>query len=278
LTTNLITISIIGLIAGFIFSMPVAGPVSIIITSNALKGKLRYCNLLAMGASFADFLYVLVAVYGITHLFTLFSPAIPYILCAGSFFIIYIGIRIFRTKFDIEHIDEESSRAGIKGNRERGGLYTGFMINFLNPTLFFGWMVSSFIVLSFAASAGFATGGLASSVDENIEQIRKIDHSITEKPEIPSYLKIDTLEILRKNSVPAKSGPLPSHSHLLISLFYSFFLAAGTVLWFFLLTFLLVRYRKKINISIINHLVQGLGLILCLFGLFFGYSALKLLV
>ena len=278
MTTNLITISIIGLIAGFVFSMPVAGPVSIIITSNALKGKLRYCNLLALGASFADFLYVLVAVYGITHLFTLVSPVIPYILGAGSIFIIYTGIRIVRTKFDLEHIDEESSLSGLHGRREGGGIYTGFMMNFLNPTLFFGWMVSSFIVLSFAASAGFATGGLATSVDENIDQIRKIDHTITEKPEIPSYLKIDTLKIFKQTGGAKKTDPIPGYSHLLISLLYSFFLAAGTVLWFFILAFFLVRFRKNLNINVINHLVQGLGIVLCLFGLFFGYSAIRLLV
>jgi threonine/homoserine/homoserine lactone efflux protein len=277
LTINLITISIIGLIAGFIFSMPVAGPVSIIITSNALKGKLRYCNLLALGAAVADFLYVLVAVYGITHLFTVIAPAIPYILGAGSVFIIYTGIKIAKTKFDIGHIDEASSRSELHVKNE-GGLYTGFMVNFLNPTLFFGWMVSSFIVLSFAASAGFATGGLATSVDNNIEQIRKIDHTITEKPEIPSYLKIDTLEMLKKMSSQINSKPLPRYSHLIISLFYSISLAVGTVLWFILFTFILVRFRKKINIRLINGFVRVLGIILCGFGLFFGYTAIKLLI
>jgi threonine/homoserine/homoserine lactone efflux protein len=63
---SIITISITGLLAGFIFSMPIAGPISILITSNALKGRLRYCKLVSLGASFADFTYVFIAVFGLS--------------------------------------------------------------------------------------------------------------------------------------------------------------------------------------------------------------------
>ncbi len=276
---DFITISLIGLVAGFIFSMPVAGPISILVTSNALKGRLKYCNLLAIGASFADFLYVLVAVYGITHLFTVYKPVIPYILGAGSLFILYIGIRIIRTKFDPEHAGEESRLAEGRGQKAHGAFYTGFMINFLNPTIFFGWLISSFIALSFAASLGFDTGGLSARVDQNLEQIENIDGSRTEKPQIPSYLQFDTLKILKKEIHAAeKPVKIPPHYNLLISVFYSCFLSVGTILWFLVLTVLLVRFRKKINIGVINWIVRSMGIILCLFAAFFGYTAVKLLL
>ena len=61
---SILTISIAGFLAGFIFSMPIAGPISILITSNALKGRLRYCNLVSIGASIADFAYVFVVFVG----------------------------------------------------------------------------------------------------------------------------------------------------------------------------------------------------------------------
>lgn len=279
MATDLITISLIGLVAGFIFSMPVAGPISILVASNALKGRLKYCNLLAIGASFADFLYVLVAVYGITHLFAKFKPAIPYILGAGSLFILYMGIKIIRTKFDLEHADEKSKLAGGKGQKGHGALYSGFMINFLNPTIFFGWLISSFIALSFAASLGFDTGGLSARVDQNLEQIENIDGKKTEKPQIPSYLQFDTLKILKKeNQNLQKPGRIPHNYNLMISIFYSGFLSVGSILWFLLLTVLLVRFRKKININIINWAVRSMGIILCLFAGFFGYTAVKLLL
>ena len=72
---SIITIAITGLFAGFIFAMPIAGPISILITSNALKGRLRYCNLVSLGASVADFTFVFIAVFGLTRLYSLYAPA-----------------------------------------------------------------------------------------------------------------------------------------------------------------------------------------------------------
>lgn len=279
MTESFVTISVIGLIAGFIFSMPIAGPISILVTSNALKGRLRYCNLVAIGASFADFVYVLIGVYGITHFFTDYKGFIPYILGAGSFFILFIGIKIIRTKFDSEHIDEESKIAERQSKYHRGAFYTGFMVNLLNPTLFFGWLASSFITLSFAASLGFNTGGLNATVDKDLSQIENIEGNLAEKPQIPSYLQFDTLEILKKEShIAEEPVKLPTNFHLLVSIFYSLFLSAGSILWFTLLTLILVRFRKKININILNWLIRGMGIILCLFAVFFGYSAIRILI
>jgi threonine/homoserine/homoserine lactone efflux protein len=278
LTGHLITISIIGLLAGFFFSMPIAGPISILITSNALKGRLKYCNLLAVGSAVADFIYVLIAVYGITHLFSVYKGVIPYILGAGALFVFYVGYRIVRTKFDPEHIDEEQRLADKQDNKHKGAIYTGFMLNFLNPTLFFGWMISSFIMLSFAASLGFDTGGLSTSVDQSLDQMGKIDGGITEKPKIPTYLQFDTLKMMKKENRIERHVKVTHYNHLTTSLFYAIFLAVGSVLWFFLLTVTLVKFRKRININVLNWFVRAMGIMLCLFALFFGYTAVKMLL
>jgi threonine/homoserine/homoserine lactone efflux protein len=257
--------------------MPIAGPISILVTSNALKGKLKYCNLLAAGASLADFVYVLLAVYGVTHLFSEFKGIIPYILGAGALFVLYIGIKIIRTKFDPYHIDEEQKLADEQEKKHRGAFYTGFMINILNPTIFFGWLVSSFITLSFASSLGFNTGGLTTAIDENFEQIQKIEGARIEKPGMPSYLQFDTLNILKKESHSVKPVTYPVYFHLLASLLYAAFLSAGAIFWFLLLALLLVRFRKKISIGFINWLVRGFGIVLCIIAIYFGYTAAKML-
>src|SRR5674476_788700 len=108
---SIITMSIAGLLAGFIFSMPIAGPISILITSNALKGRLRYCNLVSIGASIADFTYVFIAVYGLTKLYTLYRPFIPYIFSIGAIFFFYLGYKIIKTKIDIEHLEDKTHLA-----------------------------------------------------------------------------------------------------------------------------------------------------------------------
>ena len=135
MTESLVTISIVGLLAGFIFSMPIAGPVSIFVTSRALSGKLRYCTIFAIGASLADRIYVFFAVYGVTRLYRYFKPAIPYILFGGALIILFIGIKIIRTRIDLEHIDNKNPLTEKIEKREKGAFYTGFMMNFLNPDL-----------------------------------------------------------------------------------------------------------------------------------------------
>jgi threonine/homoserine/homoserine lactone efflux protein len=278
LTGHIITISIIGLLAGFLFSMPIAGPVSILITSNALKGRLKYCNLITVGAAIADFIYVLIAVYGITNLFSAYKGVIPYILGAGSILVFYVGIRIAKAKFDPEHIDEEQRLADKQDNKHKGAIYTGFMLNFLNPTLFFGWLISSFIALSFAASLGFNTGGLSTVVDQSLDQIEKIEGNTAEMHKIPSYLQFDTLKMLKKENRVPKHVKITHYNHFVTSLFYAIFLAAGSILWFFLLAVTLVRFRKKININILNWMIRGMGIMLCFFALYFGYTAIKMLL
>lgn len=277
MTESLITISVIGIIAGFIFSMPIAGPISILIVSEALKGKLKYCNLVAWGAAMADFLYVLVAVYGITNLFSAYKQVVPYILLAGSVFLIFIGIRIIRTRFNTDSIEGENLIKAQSG-KHKGAFYTGFMINFFNPTIFFGWLVSSFIVLSFASSLGFDTGGLNSMVDQNLNEIENIEGNIREKPEIPSYLQFDTLNILKNENRKPETGRSPEDFPLLTSLFYSFFVAVGSIIWFLILSLILVRFRRQINARVLNWIVRSLGLVLCSFGVYFAYTAIKLII
>lgn len=281
MTESIITVCITGLLAGFIFAMPIAGPISILITSNALKGRLLYCNLVSLGASFADFTFVFIAVYGVTKLYTFYAPVIPYMYSVGALFFIFLGYRIFRSKFDIEHLEDKTHLVDKIKKRERGGFYTGLMINFLNPTLFIGSLTSSFFVLSLIASLGFHTGGLAIKMDQNVKAINRIEGA----PIVDSQaLNIDHINKINNMALPKRSmhkeepTTFPVHFHLAISICYAFFLALGSVLWFFLLAFLLVRYRQQINIKIISFLVKGLGVVLCLIGLYFGYMASRILL
>src|SRR5674476_134409 len=124
MTESIITMSIAGLLAGFIFSMPIAGPISILITTNALKGRLRYCNLVNIGASFDDFVYVFIAVFGLTKLYSLYKPVIPYIFSFGSLLLIYLGYKIYRTKIDIEHLEDKTHIIEKIKKKEKGAFYT----------------------------------------------------------------------------------------------------------------------------------------------------------
>jgi threonine/homoserine/homoserine lactone efflux protein len=274
---SVLTISIAGLLAGFIFSMPVIGPISILITSSALKGRLRYCNLVSAGASLADFIYILIAVYGFASLYYFYKPAIPYIFIGGALFFFYLGYKIIRTKIDIENIEDKSPYSEKIRKRERGAFYTGFMINFLNPTLFLGVLTSSFFVISLIASLGLNTGGLASKMDQRVEEISNIADKKIENQQILTIDQFNNLKKNRRIDHQQDQTIYPVHFHLVISICYAFFLSLGSLIWFFLMAFLIVRFRQRINIKIISVFIKSLGGVLCMFGLFFGYQAVRML-
>jgi threonine/homoserine/homoserine lactone efflux protein len=273
---SILTISIAGLLAGFIFSMPIAGPISILIVSNALKGRLRYCNFVSLGASIADFIYVFIAVFGLTNLYSYYKPAIPYIFLAGSVLFFFLGYKLIQTKFDIEHLENRNPLSEKIEKKERGGFYTGFMINALNPTLFIGALTSSFFVITFVTSMGFQTGGLGVNMDKRADEIVKIEGGKRADHQNFAVKKFeDFQERKRKEHLPDKTI-YPSSFHVLISICYAFFLSAGIILWLTLIAFLIVRYRQQIHIKAISSLIRSLGFLLWLFGIYFGFLSVKI--
>jgi threonine/homoserine/homoserine lactone efflux protein len=276
MTEIFFTMSLAGLLAGFIFSMPIAGPISILVTSNALKGRLRYCNLVTIGASFADFVYVFIAIFGLTKLYTWYKPAMPYILVAGALFLLYIGYKTIKTNIDLENLEDNHLTEKIK-NKDMGAFYTGCMINFLNPTLFIGWLTSSFFMISFIAALGFNTGGLDTIINQNVKEINNIEGRRIENSQVFSSIPLDKLR--SHNREVQKNDPvrLPKHFHLLISVCYAFFLSAGSIIWFYFLALVITRFRHRISLKIINGIINSLGIVLCLFGIYFGFIAVKMI-
>jgi len=272
--------SITGLIVGFVFSVPAAGPIGILVISNALKGRLRYCNLAILGASIADFVYVFIGAYGLTRLYFLYKPAIPYILIAGMFFLIYSGYKIMGTKVDLEHLEDKNPIDKVK-KKDKGAFYTGAIINFLNPMLFIGWLTSSFFALSFVAAMGLNTGGLDKIMDQNVSQINNFAGKKIENHQVLSNVYLDKLRAgkLKEQETEEKDlSNLPGYSHLIISISYAFFLSVGSIIWFFLLALIFVKFRRRINLKVINGIIFTLGILLCGTGIYFGILAAGMLM
>ncbi|MBL1212592.1 MAG: LysE family transporter [Ignavibacteriae bacterium] len=252
---SIITLTIIGFTAGFIFSIPVAGPINIIITTNALAGKFRYCMRTALGACIMEFFYVLIVVYGITALYALYKPFIPYLLIAGSIILVFVGIKITKTKLDVKNLE---SKTIMKDKiRNKGGFRTGVFVNLTNPSLFLGWLISTFIVFSFASSVGLNTGGLDLIVNQNVESLKEL----TGDDEFEGLNDIDIEE------TDTKAGEGEKLSSILLAVIYALAVALGSYIWLYVYSKLIVKYRQKFNINLLTKIIQGLGI--CLIGISF---------
>lgn len=261
---SIITVLLIGFIAGFIFAMPIAGPISILITSNALKGKLRFCVRTAIGASIVEFFYVLVAVYGMTLFFSAYSNFIPYLLIVGSLFLFFVGVKIFSSKLELQNIEESGDKINRSIEENKGGLRAGLIINLTNPSLFLGILSSSFIVLSFASSIGLNTGGLEMLVQENVASIQELTGGIVDST------FVDTPKL-------AEDIEHSSHS-LLLSNIYAVSLAMGGFLWLYILAKVLIKYRTKIKLAYLQWIIRGLSFVLFGISLYLLWTSIDMLV
>ena len=202
----------------------------------------------------------------------------------GGFFLLFIGYKIFKTKVDLEHLEDKSHLSEKilenekKRTKDKGGFRTGFMISFLNPTLFLSWMTSSFFVITLVTSWGFNTGGLDESITANYKSINKIEKVNPSTIHAIAQHSIDSLNALKQEQSQTISSVLPSYFPLLLSLCYAFCIALGSIIWFYYLAIFLAKFRQRINVKIINRIISGLGLILCLFGLFLGYKAIIMFI
>ena len=152
------------------------------------------------------------------------------------------------------------------------------MINFLNPTLFIGMLTSSFFVISLIASLGLHTGGLAGKMDQNVKEIGNIEGRKIEISKDSPGEKFDYCQKLKIKDHEQDKTIYPQYFHLVISICYAFFISLGSIIWLYLLSLIIVKFRQRINIRIISVFIKNPGAVLCLFGLFFSYLSTRIFI
>lgn len=263
---SFLTVLTLGFLSGFFFSIPVAGPISIIITSNALKGNRLFSIRTAIGASIIEFFYVFIAIFGIAMLYSIYKNFIPFILIGGSAFLIYVAYKIFHTKLELDDIEKNSTAHKIN---DKGGMRTGLILNLTNPSLFIGWLTSSFLIFSFASSIGLNVGGLDLIVKDNVKIIEQMSDNV-----------INDLPTATKSIETVTNTEHEPHSNykIFLSLIYAFAVSIGSFTWFFYFIKLIIHYRFKLNVKILNRLIQGLGIVLAGIGIYLIYQGTIMLI
>ena len=149
----MITASLIGFILGFVTSIPIAGPISILVFGRGLQNRGHSAVYLAVGSALAESVYAYLAFWGFSALLK-GHPWIEPVSCAlAAVILTALGIRFAAVRHRSPgHPQPDQAVQGRKRS-----FFLGITITALNPTLAATWpalvaMVHSFHIVTFKAA------------------------------------------------------------------------------------------------------------------------------
>ncbi len=135
----LVTICASAFAFGFIGSVPLAGPIAVMVLARATLRRFGEALRIALGASVAEGLYAGGAFWGFSRLSSRSDLVVPISRAAATVIFLALGVR-----FVFWRPKEESDRRENKA----GTALLGFTISALNPTLFVTWSAAAAFVQS----------------------------------------------------------------------------------------------------------------------------------
>jgi threonine/homoserine/homoserine lactone efflux protein len=124
---------ILGVALGFVGSMPVAGPISILVLKYALENRRREAISLSIGASVAEAAYAFIAFWGLSSVVLRYPNTLPTMRIVGALVLIGIGAYFgLRRPTLVRSSDETVALTGTTW-------ITGFAVTMFNPTLIVTW-------------------------------------------------------------------------------------------------------------------------------------------
>ena len=128
----LLVVPLVGFLFGFVGSMPVAGPVSILVLERGLSRRYRSGLWLAAGAAVAESVYAFLAFFGLAALLARYPAIVPVSQALGAVILAVLGLGLLR-----RHRPHEDD--GAKRPAPHGDAVLGFTITALNPTFIATW-------------------------------------------------------------------------------------------------------------------------------------------
>lgn len=139
----MIIAAIIGFLFGFMGSMPVAGPIAVLVFARGIENRFRSGIAIATGGAIAEGIYACLAFWGFAKLLQEYTFVLPFSKIVAAIILFTLGIIFWRTK-EVKKQENEVQDSAL------GGFFLGFTITALNPTLIATW--------SAAATTLFSTG------------------------------------------------------------------------------------------------------------------------
>ena len=141
----MLTAWLAGFVMGFAGSVPVAGPINMLVFSFGLQGRLRPATLIALGGALPEAIWAGLAFWGFTALLERYAwiEAGSEIAATG----VLVGVGLFLLlRPPTGQKSSEAERDDVSGTLSALGL--GFSLTALNPTLLFNWGAAVTMVVS----------------------------------------------------------------------------------------------------------------------------------
>jgi len=153
--TNLLFALLAGTVMGFLGSMPIAGPIAILVLERGLVRRGREGLGVALGAAAAETVYAFLAFWGLGTVIYSSPTLLQASRLVGAGVMITLGIYLARRRSSPPPAEGTTPVTG----RKRRGFLLGLSVTFLNPTIVVSWTMVSTTV----HSTGLVGHGLLAS-------------------------------------------------------------------------------------------------------------------
>ena len=150
----------LGFLFGFVGSMPVAGPVAVIVFGRGIEDRGRSGLYIAIGSAVAESVYAYLAFWGFSAFLTQYRWIEAVSTAAAAIILSALGLRFMLKRLaDQRPVDAPQPHVGKKRN-----FVLGFMLTALNPTLIATWTAAVTTVYSLQIVSFDERGALPFSI------------------------------------------------------------------------------------------------------------------
>lgn len=240
---------VIGILLGFVLSMPPLGPTNFAVISKGFKKQIKEGIAIGAGAGFTDLFYIMIA-YGGLSLLRAFIPVSVEgflkeneiifkvaITAIGCIVVIFFGIRVFRSKIfeedkeiceEIKEIEQETTSKILSKEEELKKIIKKASLPTANSKSFYAYFISGILLCI---------------------------SSVT----VPAFW-IATVGYLKSYNL--------INNNIMSGVFLAVGVMTGTTLWFYTLIKIISNNIHRILPATLNRLNKYVGLFLILLGLF----------